>query len=101
MDSPVPEDGGTDTVTLRVPDGPAFAELPRVCLGVLLRIHRIDPAELGDLATDLKAATADLAGSGDLTIDYRSTDTAVEVVVSGPGGTRRLTAPRTPDSAPD
>ncbi len=88
-------EAATDTVTLRVPDGPAFAELPRVCLGVLVRIHRIDPAELGDLATDLKAATADLAGSGDLTVDYRTTDTAVEVVVSGPGGS----APRRPEAA--
>ncbi|MBC8363478.1 MAG: hypothetical protein H8E59_00570 [Actinobacteria bacterium] len=84
-----------DTVTLRIPADPAFTDLPRVCLAVLLRIHRIDPADLGDLATRLKEASADLiAGGGDLTIDFRATGATVEVVLTGPGGSMTVEAPR-------
>ena len=84
-----------DTITLRVPADPAFTDLPPVCLTVLLRVHRVDPGDLGDLATRLKEASADLiAGGGELTIDYRVTGTAVEVVLTGPGGTMTLEAPR-------
>ncbi len=85
-----------DTVTLRIPADPLFTDLPRVCLTVLLRIHRIEPGDLGDLATSLKEAAADLIGAGgDLTIDYRTTETAVEIVLTGSGGTMTLEAPRT------
>ena len=84
-----------DTITLRIPADPAFTDLPRVCLTVLLRVHRIDPGDLGDLATHLKEASADLiAGGGELTIDYRVTGTAIEVILTGPGGTMTLEAPR-------
>ncbi|MCP4792808.1 MAG: hypothetical protein GY882_05700 [Actinomycetia bacterium] len=82
-----------DTVTLRIPADPTFADLPRVCLAVLLRIHRIDPDDLGDFATRLEEASADLiAGGGELAIDFRATGAAVEVVLSGPGGTVTLEA---------
>ena len=84
-----------DTITLRIPADPAFTDLPRVCLAVLLRVHRINPGDLGDLATRLKETSANLiAGGGELTIDYRATEATVEVVLSGPGGTMTLEAPR-------
>ena len=53
-----------DTITLRLPASLDFADLPRVGLAALLRIHRIDPGDVGDLATSVHEIATKLAAAG-------------------------------------
>ena len=84
-----------DLVSLHLPSGSSFNDLPRTGLAALLRIHRIDPGGLGDLAVSVHQTAAEMLGSGDdIKIDYRVTDTEVQVELHGRGRTARLSAPR-------
>ncbi|MEC7778618.1 MAG: hypothetical protein VX885_05295 [Actinomycetota bacterium] len=89
-------DDGRDTVTLVLPASLPSADLPRVGLASLLRIHRINPGDVGDLATSVLEATAELAAEGsEVVVEFRVTDTEVSVDLTGNGRTRRISVPRT------
>ena len=89
-------DNGRDIVTLVLPASQPFADLPRVGLASLLRIHRINPGDVGDLATSVLEATADLAATGsEVVVEFRVTDIEVSVDLTGNGRTLRISAPRT------
>ncbi len=84
-----------NTATLRVPPSSAFVDLPRIGLATILRIYRIDPADIGDLMVSVQQAAGELIGDGgDVEIDYRIDDTEVRVDLNGAGRTVRLSAPR-------
>ncbi|MBP92021.1 MAG: hypothetical protein HN979_08450 [Actinobacteria bacterium] len=86
---------GNDTVTLTLPPDPEFAEIPRVTLASLLRIHRIDPGDLGDLGTSIQQAAGSITGAGhSVEINFRVTATEVLVRLEGGGQTVDLAAPR-------
>ena len=89
-------DDGRDTVTLVLPASRPFADLPRVGLASLLRIHRINPGDVGDLATSVMDAAAELAAEGsEVVVEFRVTDAEVSVDLTGNGRTLRLSVPRT------
>jgi hypothetical protein len=84
-----------EAVTLRIPVSRPVGDLPRVGLASLLRIHRIEPSEIGDLASSIQEmATKMVAAGSDVVIDYRVTDTEVAVDLTGNGRTLRISAPR-------
>ncbi|MAG03495.1 MAG: hypothetical protein CL406_02620 [Acidimicrobiaceae bacterium] len=86
---------GNDTVTLRLPPDPEFAEIPRVTLASLLRIHQIDPGELGDLGTSIQKAAGSITQAGHgVEINFRVTADEVLVTVEGGGNTVDLAAHR-------
>ena len=89
-------DDGQDTVTLVLPASRPFADLPRVGLASLLRIHRINPGDVGDLAPSVLEATAELAAEGsEVVVEFRVTDAEVSVDLTGNGRTLRISVPRT------
>jgi len=84
-----------EAVTLRIPAPRPVGDLPRVGLASLLRIHRIEPSELGDLASSIQEIAVEMAGAGsDVVIDYRVSDAEVVVDLTGDGRTLRTSAPR-------
>ncbi|MBJ31520.1 MAG: hypothetical protein CL466_08925 [Acidimicrobiaceae bacterium] len=84
-----------EVVTLRLPAKFPVGDLPRVALAALLRLHRIDPADVGDLAASVQDMTNEMNASGsDVVIDYRIDESEVAVELSGDGRSLRVTAPR-------
>ncbi|MBT6371241.1 MAG: hypothetical protein HOJ86_01040 [Acidimicrobiaceae bacterium] len=84
-----------EAVTLRLPASRPVGDLPRVGLASLLRIHRIEPSEIGDLASSLQKLAAEMTDAGsDVVIDYRVSATEVAVDLTGDGRTLRISAPR-------
>jgi hypothetical protein len=87
--------GEDELVTLRLPSKSSFHDLPRVGLAALLRIHRIDPGGLAYLASSVRQATGEmLAGGGDIEINYRVTETEIQVEIRAAGQTTRISGPR-------
>ncbi len=83
-----------EAVTLRIPVSRPVGDLPRVGLASLLRIHRIEPSEIGDLASSIQEMATEMVAAGsDVVIDYRVTDTEVAVDLTGNGRTLRISAP--------
>ena len=88
--------GRRDAITLRLPASRAFADLPRVGLAALLRIHRIDPGDIGDLAASLTETAREMAdGDSDVVVEFRVTDSEVTVDLTGDGRTIRISSRRT------
>ena len=88
--------GRRDAITLRLPASRAFADLPRVGLAALLRIHRIDPGDIGDLAASLTETAREMAGGdSDVVVEFRVTDSEVTVDLTGDGRTIRVSSRRT------
>jgi hypothetical protein len=84
-----------EAVTLRLPASRPIGDLPRVGLASLLRIHRIKPSEIDDLASSLQKMAAEMTDAGsDLVIDYRVSATEVAIDLTGDGRTLRISAPR-------
>ncbi len=84
-----------EVVTLRLPATFPVGDLPRVALAALLRLHRIDPADVGDLAASVQDMANEMNASGsDVVIDYRIDESEVAVELSGDGRSLRITAPR-------
>ena len=84
-----------DTITLRLPASLDFADLPRGGLAALLRIHRIDPGDVGDLATSVHESATELAAAGsEVVVEFRVTDAEVAVNLTGDGRTIRINSPR-------
>ena len=84
-----------ELVTLRLPSRSSFIDLPRAGLAALLRIHRIDPGGLADLASSVQQTTGEMLGDGDdIEIDYRVTETEIQVELRTAGRTTRISAPR-------
>ena len=84
-----------ETVTLRIPASRPVGDLPRVGLASLLRIHRIMPSEIGDLASSVQEMANEIAAAGsDVVIDYWVSDAEVAIDVTGDGPTLRISAPR-------
>ena len=84
-----------EAVTLRIPASRPVGDLPRVGLASLLRIHRIKPSEIGDLASSVQEMATEIAAAGaDVVIDYWVSDTEVAIDVTGGGRTLRISAPR-------
>ena len=87
--------GDQDLVTLRLSSTLLFSDLPRAGLAALLRIHRINPGGLADLAGSVQQTTGEMLLDGDdIEIDYRVTDTEIQVELRGGGRTTRISAPR-------
>ena len=88
--------GQQDTITLRLPPSRAFADLSRVGLAALLRIHRIDPGDIGDLATSVHEIAREMTGGGSevVVVEFRITDTEIVVDLTGDGRTIRISSPR-------
>ena len=87
--------GQQDVVTLRLPPSRDFADLTRVSLAALLRIHRISPGDIGDLATSVQGIAAEMTGGGfEVVVEFRATDTEVIVDLTGDGHTIRISSPR-------
>ena len=84
-----------ELVTLRLPSRSSFIDLPRAGLAALLRIHRIDPGGLADLASSVQQTTGEMLGDGDdIEIDYRVTETEIQVELRAAGQTTRISGPR-------
>ena len=84
-----------DTITLRLPASLDFADLPRVGLAALLRIHRSDPGDVGDLATSVhEIATKLAAAKFEVGVEFRGTDAEGAVDLTGDGRTIRISSPR-------
>ncbi len=84
-----------EAVTLKLPASRPIGDLPRVGLASLLRIHRIEPSEIGDLATSIQEMATEMAAAGsDVVIDYRVSTTEVAVDLTGDGRTLRISALR-------
>ena len=84
-----------EAVTLRIPASGPVGDLPRVGLASLLRIHRIKPSEIGDLASSVQEMANEIAATGsDVVIDYWVSDAEVAIDVTGDGPTRRISVPR-------
>ncbi len=84
-----------EAVTLRIPASRPVDDLPRVGLASLLRIHRIKPSEIGDLASSVQEMATEIAAAGsDVVIDYWVSGAEVAIDVTGDGRTLRITAPR-------
>ena len=84
-----------EAVTLRIPASRPVGDLPRVGLASLLRIHRIKPSEIGDLASSVQEMANEIAATGsDVVIDYWVSDAEVAIDVTGDGPTRRISVPR-------
>ena len=82
-------------VTLRLSSESSFFDLPRAGLASLLKIHRIDPGGMADLAASVQqVATKILADENVVDIDYQITNTDVHVVVHSREETARITCPR-------
>ncbi len=91
----VSHEPGNDTITLRLPPDPEFADIPRVTLASLLRINRIDPGDVGELGASIQQAAGDITGGGhSVEISFRVTADEVLVKLEGGGQTVNLTAPR-------
>jgi hypothetical protein len=87
--------GQQDTITLRLPPSRAFADLSMVGLAALLRIHRIDPGDIGDLATSVHEIAREMTGGGsEVVVEFRITDTEIVVDLTGDGRTIRISSPR-------
>ena len=81
-------------VTLRFSSKSSFLDLPRAGLASLLRIHRIDPGGMADLATSVQQAAAEMLADEDaIEIDYQVTDTDIHVVLRNRAPTARISAP--------
>jgi hypothetical protein len=66
-----------------------------VGLASLLRIHRIDPGDVGDLATSVHEIATKLAAAGsEVVVEFRVTDAEVAVDLTGDGRTIRISSPR-------
>ena len=64
-------------------------------LAALLRIHRIDPGDVGDLATSVHETATKLAAAGsEVVVEFRVTDAEVAVDLTGDGRTIRISSPR-------
>ena len=88
--------GDDDLVTLRLPPSSSFINLPKVALAALLRIHQIDPGGLGDLATSVQQTSEEMIVGGDgIEINYRLTETEIQVELLSHGRTTQISAPRT------
>ena len=84
-----------EAVTLRIPASGPVGDLPRVGWASLLRIHRIKPSEIGDLASSVQEMANEIAATGsDVVIDYWVSDAEVAIDVTGDGPTRRISVPR-------
>ena len=84
-----------EVVTLRLPAAFPVGDLPRVALAALLRIHRIAPGDVGDLAASVQDMAVEMNASGsDVVVDYRVDAAQVAVDLSGDGRTLRISAPR-------
>jgi len=84
-----------EAVTLRLPASLPVGDLPRVALASLLRIHRIDPTDVGDLAVSVQDMAVEMNESGsDVVVDYRVYGGEVAVELRGDGRTLRISAPR-------
>lgn len=84
-----------EAVTLRIPASRPVGDLPRVGLASLLRIHRIEPSEIGDLASSVQELAVELSAAGsDVVIDYRVSTTEVAIDITGDGRTLRLSTAR-------
>ena len=60
-----------------------------------MRIHRIEPSEIGDLASSLQKLAAEMTDAGsDVVIDYRVSATEVAIDLTGDGRILRISAPR-------
>ena len=82
-------------VTLRLPSRSSFDDLPRAGLAALLRIHRIDPGGLADLASSVQQTTGEMLVDGEgIDIDYRVTESEIQVELRGGGRTTRISARR-------
>ena len=84
-----------DLVTLRLPSRSSFDDLPRAGLAALLRIHRIDPGGLADFASSVHQTAGEMLVDGEgIEIDYRVTETEIQVELRGGGRTTRVSARR-------
>ena len=84
-----------DVVTLQLSSKSSFLDLPRAGLASLLRIHRIDPGGMADLAASVQKAAAEiLADEYTIEIDYRVTDADIHVVLRSRARTVHFSAPR-------
>ena len=84
-----------EAVPLRIPASRPVGDLPRVGLASLLRIHRIKPCVIGDLASSVQEIANEIAAAGsEVVIDYWISDTGVAIDVTGDGPTRRISVPR-------
>ena len=84
-----------DLVTLRLPSRSSLDDLPRAGLAALLRVHRIDPGGLADLASSVQRTAGEMLVDGaGIEIDYRVTETEIHVEIRGGGQTTRISAPR-------
>ena len=84
-----------DLVTLRLPSRSSFDDLPRAGLAALLRIHRIDPGGLADFANSVHQTAGEMLVDGEgIEIDYRVTETEIQVELRGGDRTTRISAPR-------
>ena len=84
-----------ETVTLRLPASLPVGDLPRVALAALLRIHRVNPADVGDLATSVQEMAREMNAAGsDVVVDYRVDKNEVAINLSGNGRKLRISAPR-------
>jgi len=87
--------GEDNLVTLRLPSRSSFDDLPKAGLAALLRIHRIDPGGLADLASSIQQAAGEMLVDGNgIEIDYRVTETEIQVELRAAGQTTRISAPR-------
>ncbi len=84
-----------EAVTLRIPASRPVGDLPRVGLASLLRIHRIKPSEIGNLAYSVQEMATEIAAAGsDVVIDYWVSGAEVAIDITGDGRTLRISAPR-------
>ena len=84
-----------ETVTLRLPASLPIGDLPRVTLAALLRIHRINPTDVGDLAASVQERAHEMNAAGsDVILDYQVSSAEVAIDLSGNGRTLRISAPR-------
>ena len=82
-----------ETVTLRLPASLPVGDLPRVALAALLRIHRVNPADVGDLATSVQEMAREMNAAGsDVVVDYRGDKNEVAINLSGNGRKLRISA---------
>ena len=92
----IPRRDDPKAVTLHLPASQPIGDLPRVGLASLLRIHRIKPSEIGNLASSMQEKVTQMAKAGsDVIIDYRVSDNEVSIDLTGDGRTLRLSAPLT------
>ena len=84
-----------ESVSLTISAARSSNDLLRVTLAALLRIHQINPSEMGDLSASIQEKTAEMIDSGsEVVIDYRIEANQVVVDLTGNGQTMRMGAPR-------